>query len=77
MLEGNITKSQAVLNLHEDIQNSVLHAFGDHGKCKKHYCDKDTMTSAMEIVNSTFWFQLKVIIGTVAAKSQSLVEDMD
>lgn len=76
--EGNITKMQAIQILHADVQNSLLHAFGDHRRCKNYYCQTEkSLMSAMEVQNSTFWFRLKVIIGTVASKSQSLVEDAD
>lgn len=43
-----------------------------------YYCTKEkSLMSTMEVVNSTFWFRLKVIIGTTASKSQSPVEDVD
>ncbi|CAG4932894.1 unnamed protein product [Parnassius apollo] len=64
--------------LHADIQTSLYHAFGDHRQCKDYFCTKDkTLENAKAVESSTFWFRLKVIIGNVASKSQSLVEDVD
>ncbi|XP_047516704.1 uncharacterized protein LOC125057211 [Pieris napi] len=71
-------KLEATRNLHSDISNSVMHAFGDHTHCKEYFCDKICTiqsSGAEQIKNTLIWFRIKVILGYLASNSQSLIED--
>nr|XP_049695130.1 uncharacterized protein LOC110371421 isoform X2 [Helicoverpa armigera]XP_049695131.1 uncharacterized protein LOC110371421 isoform X3 [Helicoverpa armigera] len=65
--------------LHNDIINSLAHAYGDHRMCQSYFCDKKNNYNEefKKIQNSTFAFRLNAIISNVAAKSRSLIEDVD
>ncbi|CAG4967512.1 unnamed protein product [Parnassius apollo] len=64
----------AILGLHNDIINCVAHDFGEEYYCTK---DKNDNGELKKIQNSTFIFRMNAIISNVAAKSRSLVEDVD
>lgn len=72
-------RNVAISNLHRDIINCVALAFGDHRMCQEYYCNKDRNDNEelKKIQNSTFIFRINVIVSSVAAKSRSLIEDVD
>ena len=57
----------------------MAHAYGDPRMCQNYYCHKkDNYNEEFKnIQNSTFVFRLNAIISNVAAKSRSLIEDVD
>lgn len=73
------TKDIAIKLLHNDVINSLSHAYGDHRMCQDYNCDKGNVFSdgLKCIQNSTFLFRLNSIISNVAAKSRSLVENVN
>ncbi|CAK1590870.1 unnamed protein product, partial [Parnassius mnemosyne] len=76
----NNPRDIAIRQIHEDITNSLNHAYGDHRRCKDYCCSKDKSilsSTVGELEHSTFWFRLKVILNSVASKSRSLLEDVD
>lgn len=72
-------RNVAISNLHRDIINCVAHAFGDHRMCQEYYCNKhrNDNDELKKIQNSTFIFRINAIVSNVAAKSRSLIEDVD
>ncbi|CAB3257324.1 unnamed protein product [Arctia plantaginis] len=73
-------RDEAIKHLHEDICNSINHAFGDHRSCKDFYCNKEKSFNENvipQIENSIFWFRVRVVINSVASKSRSLLENVD
>lgn len=72
-------RNVAISNLHNDIINCVAHAFGDHRMCQEYYCtkDKNDNEELKKIQNSSFIFRINAIVSNVAAKSRSLIEDVD
>ncbi|XP_045455750.1 uncharacterized protein LOC123665502 [Melitaea cinxia] len=78
----NVSKSPRSVSisvLHNDIVNSLLHAYGDHKMCQSYYCDREENNSdELKIIqNSTFAFRINAIVSNVAMKSRSLIEDVD
>lgn len=71
-------KTEAVASFRNEIQNSILHAFGNHENCKNYYCSKEkTQQSNMEIKSTTFWFRIQTILQSLLSKSRSMLEDVD
>lgn len=73
-------KNLSTTLLHNDIVNSIAHAYGDHHLCSDYNCskEKNITGSTMKLVqNSTFLFRVKSIIATAANKARSLIEDVD
>lgn len=72
-------KSTSISLLHDDINNSLNHAYGDHRFCNDYNCSMHTneRNEMTTIQNSTFLFRLKAIIAMVASKSRSLIENVD
>ncbi|CAG5040675.1 unnamed protein product [Parnassius apollo] len=72
-------KDNAITILHSDIINSVAHAYGNHRICQDYNCDKEKVYSdgLKTIQNSTFLFRMNSIISNVAAKSRSLIENVN
>lgn len=62
--------------LHNDINNSVCHAFGIHAKCNKDICSQadDKVT---EFNMCSLWQKIKMLAANVASHSRSLIEDVD
>ncbi|CAH0730327.1 unnamed protein product, partial [Brenthis ino] len=73
------TKNDSIPLLHDNIANSLAHAYGIHRMGKSHYCDKEQndKNDLPKIQNSTFLFRMNAIICTVAAKSRTLIENVD
>lgn len=73
------SKNVAINLLHNDILNSVAHAYGDHRLCSDYNCskDKNICNTVRKIDNSMFLFRINAIAATVANKARSLIEDVD
>ncbi|KOB52290.1 hypothetical protein OBRU01_26165, partial [Operophtera brumata] len=63
-------------NLHNDINNSVCHAFGKHSKCKKDICSH-TDEIVTQFDASSLWQRIRILAANVASHSRSLIEDVD
>lgn len=71
-------RNTAISVLNRDVINSVAHAYGDHTMCQNYYCNKEKNDNNFKIIqNSTFLFRVNAIISNVAAKSRSLIENVD
>ncbi|XP_050671428.1 uncharacterized protein LOC126969880 isoform X2 [Leptidea sinapis] len=72
-------KNVAISILHNDIINSLSHAYGNHQLCQNYFCDKDKNCGGelLKIENSTFIFRINAIVSNVASKSRSLIEDVN
>lgn len=78
---SSISKNVSITLLHNDIVNSIAHAYGDHRLCSEYNCTKEknyfTERIMKQVQNSTFLFRVKAIIATAANKARSLIEDVD
>lgn len=76
---SNDARNVAISVLHNDIVNAMAHAYGDHKMCHYYYCEKQENENVEQkmIQNSTFAFRVNAIVSNVAAKSRSLIEDVD
>lgn len=68
-----------IQHLFEDILLSHLHGFGDHTKCREHFCDK---LGSMEDLPKDFYFsalwqRISFITQNVASHARSLKQDVD
>lgn len=72
-------RNVAISILHNDIVNSMPHAYGDHKMCQSYYCEKkdNENNELKKVQNSTYAFRINAIVSSVAAKSRSLIEDVD
>lgn len=78
--KSNASKNVSITKLHNDIKNSMTHAYGDHRLCEEYNCTKEkgiTGSTVDFVKNSTFLFRMNAIIATAANKARSLIENVD
>lgn len=67
------------IQLHKDIMSSAEHAFGQHSKCKRYYCQEtaDDDNIPKEMFTSSIWQRTKLILSQLAGHARSLLHDVD